>query len=230
MDGAVSSVTGQPFTSIDNVVVCGANAPLAWPGGGWPNSDSLLTIHLYDNGTLGDITAGDNIWSRDITFPQYSPFHIQYKYGANWGLPSNTGSNDNESSVGTDHFITLSALMISATVENIWSVMGEHTLVNIVLDVATELPGTPTSFELAQNYPNPFNPATAIRFSIPESGLVTLKVYNVMGEEVATLLNEYKTSGNYEFNFDASRLTSGVYFYSITTGNFISTKKMILMK
>ncbi|MGD8306828.1 MAG: T9SS type A sorting domain-containing protein [Ignavibacteria bacterium] len=228
MDTARSSISGNPFSQIDNVVLCGANPPLAWPQGGWPDEDSSLTIKMYDDGTMGDLVAGDNIWSRDVVFAQYSPFAVEYKYGANWGLATNEGGNDNESGVGTNHNITLSAFLEGATVENVWSVMGQHTF--SVTDVTTELPGIPLTYELAQNFPNPFNPTTSIRFSIPESGLVTLKVYNIMGEEVATLLNEVKNVGNYDVQFDASRLASGVYLYSITSGNFVSTKKMILLK
>ena len=98
------------------------------------------------------------------------------------------------------------------------------------VDVANELPGIPESYNLAQNYPNPFTPSTSIRFSIPEAGLVTLRVFNLLGEDVATLVNEHKNVGNYDVQFDASRLTTGVYFYTISVNNFTSTKKMILTK
>ncbi|MEJ2196512.1 MAG: T9SS type A sorting domain-containing protein, partial [Ignavibacteriaceae bacterium] len=77
----------------------------------------------------------------------------------------------------------------------------------------------PTEYKLEQNYPNPFNPTTTIRYSIPEAGLVTLNVYNILGEEIATLVNEEKTAGNYEIEFDASNLSSGIYFYRIQTGS-----------
>lgn len=90
--------------------------------------------------------------------------------------------------------------------------------------------GLPTEFALEQNYPNPFNPTTNIRFSIPESGFVTLKVFNVLGQEVATLVNRELAQGAYNFDFDASRLTSGTYLYSITSGNFTQAKKMLLVK
>jgi len=93
-----------------------------------------------------------------------------------------------------------------------------------------EIPGTPIAYSLEQNYPNPFNPATLIRFSIPEQGLVTLKVYNLLGETVATLVNNELSSGKYEVSFNGAKLSSGIYFYTITTDNFIATKKMILMK
>jgi len=85
-------------------------------------------------------------------------------------------------------------------------------------------------FNLEQNYPNPFNPATKIKYQIPELNLITIKVYDVLGNEVATLLNEEKTQGFYTIEFEASKLTSGVYFYQLRAGNFIETKKMLLLK
>jgi len=88
----------------------------------------------------------------------------------------------------------------------------------------------PINYSLYQNYPNPFNPATNIRFDIIEAGLVTLKVYNFMGEEIITLLNEYKNVGTYDVDFNAKNFTSGVYFYKISSGNFSETKKMLLIK
>jgi len=88
----------------------------------------------------------------------------------------------------------------------------------------------PTEFSISQNYPNPFNPTTTITYTIPEASRVTLKVYDILGEEVATLVNEDKIVGNYEVNFDASKLASGMYIYTITAGNYIATKKMMLLK
>lgn len=228
--GAVSSVTGQPFTSITDVRLCGANAPLKWPDGGWPDADSAKTIKLYDNGTNGDLVAGDNIWSRDVVFPQYSPLRIQYKYGANWGLPTNTGSNDNESSIGTDHFINLTSNLNSARVANQWSVMGDHDLLDIVTDVRDLNSGIPSAYELGQNYPNPFNPSTSIRFAIPEAGMVSMKIYNTLGQEVATIVDEFRNAGTHVVDFNASNLTSGIYFYTVNANNFTSTKKMLLVK
>ena len=88
----------------------------------------------------------------------------------------------------------------------------------------------PTEFLLHQNYPNPFNPSTKIEFKIPESGLVNLKVYDILGREVITLVNEKMQPGNYTVDFDASTLASGIYFYTLNSSEFISTKKMILLK
>ncbi len=89
---------------------------------------------------------------------------------------------------------------------------------------------TPIEFKLEQNYPNPFNPSTHISFSIPTTSFVKLEIVNALGQKVATLVNENKTYGNYTVNFDASHLTSGVYLYIITTGDFTQTKKMLLIK
>jgi len=87
-----------------------------------------------------------------------------------------------------------------------------------------------TEYGLEQNYPNPFNPATIIRYQIPKAGNVTLKIYDILGSEVTTLINEVKSEGRYEVNFDASSLASGVYLYRLQVNDFVSTKKMILMK
>ncbi|HKI78174.1 MAG TPA: discoidin domain-containing protein [Ignavibacteriaceae bacterium] len=88
----------------------------------------------------------------------------------------------------------------------------------------------PQSFALEQNYPNPFNPTTNIRFSIPQESFVTLKVYDILGNEIATLVNERKPRGTYNVKFNASNLASGIYFCRIQASNFISTRKMILLK
>ncbi len=93
-----------------------------------------------------------------------------------------------------------------------------------------ELGGLPAEFELMQNYPNPFNPTTVINFTLPKSGNVSLKVYNVLGQEVATLVDGFMTAQKYEVTFDASKLASGVYVYSLQSDNFSQSKKMILMK
>ena len=143
-------------------------------------------------------------------------------------MASNTGSNDNESSIGTDHFINLEPKMTYGEVMNTWSVMGDTPLSGVT-DVK-KTSDVVTTYNLDQNYPNPFNPTTTISFSIPQNGLVTLKIYDILGREVATLLNEEKNSGAYTLSFDASNLPSGTYIYSIHSGNYSSTKKMMLLK
>ena len=88
----------------------------------------------------------------------------------------------------------------------------------------------PTEYTLYQNYPNPFNPTTMIRYDLPENAHVILKVFNLLGQEVQTLVNEEKDAGSYKVQFDGSRLPSGVYFYKITAGKYTEQKKMIMVK
>jgi photosystem II stability/assembly factor-like uncharacterized protein len=99
-----------------------------------------------------------------------------------------------------------------------------------VVGELTVLLTLPEQFSLEQNYPNPFNPSTTIKFSIPTSEFVTLKVYDVLGNEVATLVNEEKPAGSYEINFDASNLSSGIYLYTVQAGSYTQTKKLILLR
>jgi len=110
---------------------------------------------------------------------------------------------------------------------------------NLLVDVSLTPNGTTSAsdnssvingFELKQNYPNPFNPSTLISYQIPQNGFVSLKVYNVLGNEVATLVNKDQTAGKYNVTFKANNLASGIYFYKLEAGNFSSIKKLILLK
>ena len=129
--------------------------------------------------------------------------------------------------------ITDSLLFTGTSSGGIWY----RPLSQLTTSVETSSKSNPKDFILYQNFPNPFNPSTTISFSIPNEEFVTLKVFNSLGEEVADLINEIKPAGNYAFSFDANSysgnvrdLTSGVYFYKISAGNFNETKKMIFLK
>jgi hypothetical protein len=104
----------------------------------------------------------------------------------------------------------------------------------ILTDVKRFDDAAPQRFSLEQNYPNPFNPSTKIRFTVPQVGTghapSLLKVYDILGREVATLVHEEKPAGTYEINFDATKLSSGVYFYRLQAAGFVETKRMILMR
>ena len=103
---------------------------------------------------------------------------------------------------------------------------GSFKYINIVnVDIAT-----PAKFELSQNYPNPFNPSTTIRYQLPVNSRITLKVFDMLGKEVTTLVNEQKLAGSYEVTLNADRLSSGVYYYQLKTDNFVQTKKLALVK
>ncbi len=101
---------------------------------------------------------------------------------------------------------------------------------NLTTNINLEEDYVPKEFTLLQNYPNPFNPTTKIRWQSPISSHQTLKIYDLLGREVATLVNEFKPAGSYEINFDASNLSSGVYYYQLRAGDFIEIKKMIYLK
>jgi hypothetical protein len=327
-DGAVSAINGLPFPVVNTVRLAGGTFPLQWPALGWPDSDIGLTLLMYDDGTHGDFTAGDQIFSLEVIFPPLTLFDIQYKYGINYGDPvNNGGGNDNEAGLGDDHFIELSRYMVSATVENVFGTMGFHDLISIVIvpvelnsftaklnddqvilnwqtatetnnlgfeihrkiireesegkwlkigyregagttaepqdysyyDDITDINAThfvyrlkqvdydgsyefseeliiensitlPQEFNLSQNYPNPFNPSTIIKFSVASSGYATLKIFNTLGEEVAVLLDKDFAAGNYEVEWNAAGLPSGIYFFQLKTEGFVKTKKMIFMK
>ena len=109
-------------------------------------------------------------------------------------------------------------------------------LLNLLCDYAQditdieEMSNPISNFYLEQNFPNPFNPSTTISWQLAEGSDATLKVYDILGREIATLVNEYKSAGKYETEFNATNLPSGVYFYQLKAGEFISAKKMILLK
>ena len=142
--------------------------------------------------------------------------------GETWNEINNGLGNLNIISlvVGTDYIYALSEGELA------W----RRPLSEIITSVEEQKGKLPDNFILEQNFPNPFNPSTTIRYSIPTSDFVTLKVYDVLGNEVATLVNEEKPAGSYEVNFNASQLSSGIYFYKLQAGSFVETKKMILLR
>jgi hypothetical protein len=87
-----------------------------------------------------------------------------------------------------------------------------------------------SSYHLHQNYPNPFNPSTTIEFYLPKTSDVVLKVFNILGEEITTLVSERLSAGSYSYGWDASNLASGVYLYQLQAGDYVETRKMVLMK
>ena len=126
----------------------------------------------------------------------------------------------------------LFAALANGTVVELPKLYGEEaqTALNKVMNENGEEVAIVNEYNLEQNFPNPFNPSTTIKFSVPTSDLVTLKVYDVLGNEVATLVNEQKAPGTYEVRFDAGNLASGIYIYTIKASNFTQTRKLILMK
>jgi hypothetical protein len=130
-----------------------------------------------------------------------------------------------------DGFLDTTAAFVGAFGTEEWTDGWSSLSIDPLVGVHEEqLASVPKAYSLKQNYPNPFNPATKITFSLPESAKIKLAVYNVLGQQVAELVNGFRNAGNYEITWDASNLSSGIYFYRIEAGNFVSVKKMTLLK
>ncbi|MGE5795288.1 MAG: T9SS type A sorting domain-containing protein [Ignavibacteria bacterium] len=221
-----------PFPNgVKRIAVVGGEHPLAWPAIGWPDADTTKVKWMNDSGVDGDLTAGDNIWTLKIDFSVGSLLRIPYKYSINYGMPEdNAGSNDNEIYLPTgdaNHWVTIpSSTITSLRTNDVWGTIGE----TVVTGTGKTKAPIVYKFSLEQNYPNPFNPSTTIKYTVPEAGLVTLKVYNLLGQEVAVLVNEVKAPSENVVNFDASGLSSGLYFYQLNMKNYNATKKMMLVK
>ena len=226
-----ASIINTPAgTEFKTIHMAGGNAPLQWPSSGWPDQDISNVIQLFDDGTHRDTVAGDKIFTNEIQFPHYATLNVVYKYSANWGLPTNGGKNDNETPIGGDKILKLHMKTAQATILDTFGIV--HTT---VLPDPTKVEKTdelPTAFSLGQNYPNPFNPETKISWQLAASSFVTLKVFDVLGNEVATLVNEEQPAGTYqiEFNSKNRELSSGIYFYQLRAHDFVQTKKMILLR
>ena len=154
-------------------------------------------------------------------------------YAASWANGI-FGSSDNGASWSNLGLSGLGAGSVYATSSSstVWAGTDDGMLYSLDSPMSVEKTGSelPAEFTLSQNYPNPFNPSTMIKFALPVENFVTLKIFSITGELVATLINGTMTAGKYEVNFDASTLGTGVYIYRLEAGNFTSTRKMMLVK
>lgn len=182
-------------------------------------------------------TDGGGTWYQQSAIELRSTFFVDTLYG--WLV---NGSNIYKTNNGGDDWILQSSISdqelwdIFFIDQNAgWAVGNNGAIIKTTnggvtfLDDKNEV-NIPQYFSLSQNYPNPFNPNTYIKYQIPELRFVTLKVYDILGNEVATLVNEVKHAGSYEVEFDGTRLTSGIYFYRIISGSYSDTKKLVLLK
>ena len=211
--------------------------------GSWQTWGSTLetdtTRMMWDDGTHGDVLAHDSIYTRMILASPDSlnigtksqvgqVFKFGIRGGDNEGGRGGFGNNHTENIVDATNTFVISSQWgsINPAFYHNWDFDNRRPIFTGV----SEVPGLPVSFEMSQNYPNPFNPTTKIAYSVPTQSLVTLKVYNVLGQEVATVVNEIQRAAKYVAIFDAKRLASGVYFYRLQAGNFVDTKKLLLLK
>ena len=220
MSSAVERYHNTAITGLTHVYMKGSDAPLTW-GGVWTLADTAAPSTMV---ALQD--SGNGIWWTQLIFPAQSVQTLSYKYGALFsGADTLNGAVDyldNEAGYGENHNVNL-----VGTHQYFHNKFGDQ------VTAVRENPNgvkLPTTYQISQNYPNPFNPTTQINYSVPKNSYVTLKVYNVLGQEVATVFAGNQKAGNYIATFDGNRLASGVYFYRLQAGSFSSVKKMVLMK
>ena len=195
---------GSSFIKVDS------NGNLVWSN---PDADSTFSLMLHAKLIMDQ---NDNIYLAAGTLTEMAVCKVNNDGTSEWTVTM-PGSYANDIVLGSDN--------------NVYVVGGNTAKINQV--GVTSLHDdklTLEGFILAQNYPNPFNPSTTISFSIPSAGFTSLKVYDILGNEVAILVNEEKPAGEHKITFDASKLTSGVYLYWLKVGNYTEMKKMILMK
>ena len=145
-------------------------------------------------------------------------------------IDDGAGNTDNRFGWLSDGISLTSCVGHVNDINNCYRDPGKAFSIKLPTDVNDYSSILPKNFILSQNYPNPFNPTTTINYSAPKSGFVSIKVYDVLGREVATLINENKPAGNYSIQFNSGNLVSEVYFYRMQAGDFIQTKKLILLK
>jgi hypothetical protein len=211
---------GDPsFTSPTNLMTTGVDKIVEFADSAASNSNTFALAKWRTAGNLADAAHPENWIYPDWPVPvDLSYSNTTYLTGALSGLP-----------VGDLNWFP--------TQKASWNAASEHAALLTALNNGTvptsgvaPIKGVPTSFEVSQNYPNPFNPTTMISFTLPHAGNVSLRVYNVLGQEVATLVNGFKQAQTYNVEFNASHLASGVYFYTVTFDNHSVSKKMVLMK
>ena len=251
-NNSLSIVNGNIwFGSTAGTVYHSPDLGLTWSFTTTPGVSSVYSVH-FNSALIGMAGgSGSNMVKSADGGITYTPTNVP---GSSGGLVGITGfDNDiwtvregtsiyrstNMGGTWTTGITVTGATLRDIDVKNIggcaygWSVGSSGTIARVdgntvgIPGITSEIP---ESYMLQQNYPNPFNPTTNINFTIPTSGLVTLKVYNMAGMEVAKLLNENKSAGSYTIGFNAANLPSGTYFYRLETNSFTDTKKMILLK
>jgi hypothetical protein len=213
----------------------GMNGPATNHTGQWAPWDANLvadtaSTKMWDDGTHGDAVAHDSMYTVVFRYSNADTKGQVYKFGI--------GGSDNEGGFGNNHVANIDDTDTTFTILTQFGSIDPNRYNKWDFDTHSpkpptsvrEIGGVPLVYALDQNYPNPFNPTTTIRFEIPKQSNVELKVYNLLGQLVATLVNGDMKAGRHEATFDAARLSSGMYFYKLVAGSFVETKKMILLK
>ena len=197
------------------------------------NPQCVGTIHKTTDGggTWTESHSGDG-WGNDFEFMPGDASKVFFTDYDSLFFSSDTGKTWRSVFVDTTE-LQMRDIVFTDSIHG-W-ILGDDgklfkTNIGGVVTGVDELIHLPIEFTLFQNYPNPFNPSTKISWQSPVSSWQTLKIYDLLGNEVVTLLDEYRNAGSYVMNFDASSLASGIYFYQLRAGSYSSTKKLILMK
>ena len=188
----------------------------------WTHINSGLNRSVYSLATCINWTSGTNLFAGTI----FGGVFLSKDNGTSWEAVNSGLSYENDyiySLVVSGPYIFAGTLHVNG---GVW----RRPLSEMITPVEITPTVFPARFLLEQNYPNPFNPSTVISYKLPVNSDVTLKVYDVRGNEVTTLADEYKPSGSYEVKFEARGLSSGIYFYKLQSGSFVETKKMLLLK
>lgn len=236
-----------------NSIVMGFKTGTRFDGTGVANACigdtiSFKSIIYAGNQTIADTNAMNGNGFNAITFLQTSSFNnrfyntntqlnLENPYGfennGSWmpliGSPALIGGNFTYSNLSDTFFTATTYVGAFGTTDwtDNWAQFNPTHYIIGIKKISSEVPA---QYKLSQNFPNPFNPTTKINFSVPNSGFVTLKVYDITGKLVANLVNEKLSVGTYEYEFNASNLTSGIYFYTLSSTNYREAKKMMLVK
>jgi hypothetical protein len=215
--GTTNNLLGVSFTDANMGTAVG------WDG----------TILRTTNGgtTWTEQTSGTTERLEDVSFTDANNGTV-VGFGGTILRTTNGGTTWTEQTSGTNNWLS----SVSFTdADNGWAVGWNGTILHttnggVSFIEEEQIDEVPRTYFLSNNFPNPFNPSTKIKYSVPQSSNIILKVFDVLGNEIETLVDEEKPAGKYEVEFDASTLTSGVYFYQLDAGDFVQTKKMILLK
>lgn len=198
----------------------------------WSSSQVFKTVNNGDNWSVTSNNSGSG-WGSDLCHEDPNVV-LTGNYGTQSYLTTNGGAvfsnvNSGLSGAGAGIMVPDRATFLNMQTGTLFKLNIVYSVLTSANEnvVSIQVPG---SFDLQQNYPNPFNPTTSIKFALPTAGNISLKVFDQLGKEVETLADGFRAAGTYEINFDASKLTSGIYFYKLVANDFTATRKMMLLK
>lgn len=191
---------------------------------------------LPQNGFSGDLSSYGDIRQAALPFTGTIEYRIKQQIGAgsevifSWSLPSDVTGRLQDVFLGTLIDIPMSGVGSYALTEHQVHEQLKMLITYNNISMDADEPGQIPEYSLSQNYPNPFNPTTTLSFRLKQPGFTSLKLYSSTGDEVMTVVNQFLPAGNHQYKLNAGNLTSGVYFYRLTSNDFSSTQKMMILK